>query len=115
MIMVYGWSDDLLEINGAPFGADEIDCFDSTVTVKFSDGTKIKARYGKNGKAIWEIKVIEKGTAPQTLTECDDENAKIYSDIFDIEADYVSHEVKDNCRGSELTDPFGNDDNRFGG
>ena len=97
-IKVYGYSDDVLDIDGAPYPADEIGCFDSTVTVRFSDGTTIRAKYGKNNKSIWEIKVIEKGTAPQTLTECDDENAEIYSDIFEIEADYVSHEVRGDQR-----------------
>lgn len=48
----------------------------------------------KEGKAIWWIKVLEKGTAPQTLTECEDEEAEVYSDTFEIDADYVWHEVK---------------------
>ena len=95
MLKVYGYSDDNLVIDGAPYPADEISCFYSVVTVKFSDGTTINAKYEKDGKGIWEIKVIEKGNAPQKLTECNDENAEIYSDIFEIDADYVWHEVKE--------------------
>lgn len=47
MIKVYGCSDDNLELDGAPYPADEIGCFDSTVEVRFSDGTRIKAGYPK--------------------------------------------------------------------
>ncbi len=94
MLKVYGYSDDNLVIEGAPYPADEIDCFDSVVSVRFSDGTLIKAGYGKDHLGVWWIKAIEKGTAKQTLTECFDEDAEIYSDIFEIDAEYVSHEVK---------------------
>ena len=95
MTKVYGYSDDILVIEGAPYPADEVGCYDSTVEVRFSDGTLIKAGYPKDNKAIWWIKVLEKGTAPQTLTECNDEDVEIYSDIFEIDADYSWHEVKD--------------------
>lgn len=95
MIKVYGYSDDILVMDGAPYPADEISCFDSTVEVRFSDGTRIEAGYSKPDKAVWWIKILEKGTALQILTECDDENAEIYSDIFEIDADYVWHEVKE--------------------
>ncbi len=92
---VYGYSDDILVIDGASYPNDEIGCFDSEVTVRFSDNTLIKAGYGKeNHRGVWWIKVIEKGTANQTLTECFDEDADPYSDIFEIDADYVWHEVK---------------------
>ena len=93
MIKVYGYSDDNLVLDGAPYPADEIGCFDSTVDVRFSDGTKIKAGYPKNNIGVWWIKVLEKGTAPQTLTECDNEDAEIYSDVFEIAADYLGHDV----------------------
>lgn len=39
------------------------------------------------------MEVLEKGTAPQTLTECDNEDAEIYSDVFEIDADYLGHDV----------------------
>ena len=95
MIKVYGYSDDNLVIEGAPYPADEIGCYCSEVIVTFSDGTVISAYYGKDDfLAIWAIKVIEKGTAEQKLTECFDEDADPYSDVFEIDADYVSHEVR---------------------
>lgn len=94
MIEVYGQSDDILVLDGVPYPADEIGCFDSNVMVGFSDGTVIEAGYPKSDKAVWWIQVRKKGTARQTLTECDDEDAEIYSDIFQIDADYVWHEVR---------------------
>ena len=56
MIKVYGYSDDNLVLDGAPYPADEIGCFDSTVRVRFSDGTMIEAGYPKDYGAIWWIK-----------------------------------------------------------
>ena len=93
MIKVYGYSDDILSLDGAPYPLGEIDCFDSIVNVRFSDGTYIRAVYGKDGKGIWKIDILEKGTAPMTFTECTNEDADIYSDILEIDADYVWHEV----------------------
>ena len=122
MITVYGYSDDNLVLDGAPYPADEIGCFDSVVSVRFSDGTLMfektdsddrwfvctQENDGKfylqenleNGEIVElgvfdsMIDAIEKGAAKQTLTECFDEDAEIYSDIFEIDAEYVSHEVK---------------------
>lgn len=87
---VYGMSDDLVEIeteqNIYPY--DEIGCFDSMVRILFSDNTIIEVEYGKDGKDIWKIEVIHKGDAEQKLTICDDEDVDIYSDIFEIDADF---------------------------
>ena len=87
-VKVYGQSDDLIEIeNDKNF--DEIDCFNQTTTIWFSDNTIIEVKYGKDGKGIWEIKEIQGGHAPRTLTPCYDEDADVYSDIFEIEAEVV--------------------------
>ena len=87
---VYGMSDDLVEIetenNIYPY--DEIGCFDCMVRILFTDNTVIEVEYGKDGKGIWKIEVIHKGDAKQKLTICDDEDADIYSDIFEIDADF---------------------------
>ena len=88
MIRVYGYSDDNLVVEGAPYPYDEISCFDRIARIAFTDGTIIEAWYPKKGQAIWAIEVIEKGTARQTLTICEDEDADIYSDVFEIEADF---------------------------
>lgn len=87
MTKVYGCSDDLVEIEPV----DEIDCFDCDVYIRFSDNTLIKVYYEKNNIGIWGIEVLEKGTAKQTLTECNDKDAEIYSDVFEIDADYIWH------------------------
>ena len=93
MIRVYGYSDDNLVVEGAPYPNDEISCFDRIVRIGFTDGTIIDAWYWKKGQAIWTIKVIEKGTARQTLTICEDEDADIYSDVFEIEADFEGYKL----------------------
>ena len=60
MIKVYGYSDDNLVIEGAPYPYDEISCFERIVRIAFTDGTIIDAWYPKKGQAIWTIEVIEK-------------------------------------------------------
>ena len=96
MIEVYGQSDDILVLDGAPYPADEIGCYNSNVMVSFSDGTVIEAGYPKYGKAVWWIQVRKKGTAQQMLNECDDEDAEIYSDVFLIDAELSRWEVMQN-------------------
>ena len=95
MIKVYGYSDDNLVIEGAPYPADEISCFEEEVQVWFSDGTIIRCGYPKEGKAIWWIKVLVDGTGESKLTVCDDEDADVYSDVFEIDAEYVKHMASD--------------------
>lgn len=95
MIRVYGYSDDNLVLDGAPYPADEIDCFEQDVIVDFDDGTQIRAGYSKPNLDVWYIKVEKQGTAKQELTECFDEDAELYSDIFEIDAKYVKHRKVD--------------------
>ena len=87
---VYGISDDLVEVETVKniYPYDEIGCFDSMVRILFTDNTVIEVEYGKDGKGIWKIEVTHKGDAKQKLTICDDEDADIYSDIFEIDADF---------------------------
>ena len=93
MVKVYGCSDDLVEIEGSTYKEDEIGCYDRDVLLYFVDGTVIRAHYGKPGLGVWKITVQERGSAPQILTECEDEDADIYSDIFEISAEIRKHEV----------------------
>lgn len=95
MVRVYGASDDLVEIRGSDHPEKEIDCYDRTVRLEFSDGTVVRFGYGKSEAAIWWCRVEAEGTAPHHLIECNDENADIYSDIFEIEAEVVSHAVEE--------------------
>lgn len=87
MVKIYGASDDLIEIEGFQNGFDEIDCYDEKVEIDFLDGTIISIVYGKPNLAVWGIKVLREGKANHTLTICEDEEAEIYSDIFEIDSD----------------------------
>lgn len=93
MVRVYGVSDDLVEIEGAEYPYDEVGCFDSDVRIWFDDGTVIRVGYGKPNLAVWFIDVEEEGSANTDLFICEDENADIYSDIFDIDANFIKCEV----------------------
>lgn len=93
MVRVYGMSDDLVEIEGAEYPYDEVGCFDSDVRIWFDDGTIIRVGYAKPNLAVWYIEVEQQGSANTNLLICEDENADIYSDIFDIDAKFVKCEV----------------------
>lgn len=93
MTKVYGASDDLVEIEGSRYPEKEIGCYDANVRLWFSDGAVILVGYPKKGLAVWWVKVEEKGTAAYTLIVCEDEESDLYSDVFEIEADVVRHEV----------------------
>lgn len=86
MIKVHGYSDDVVEIVNSNGGRTEIDCYERNVRIAFRDGTKILIGYCKPGLGVWWIKVEKQGTAKQTLTICEDEDAEIYSDIFEIDS-----------------------------
>lgn len=93
MVKVYGASDDLVEIEGSAFKEDEIGCFDKDVRIRFMDGTIIRVGYPKDGLAIWWVEVEKEGTAAHTLTICEDEDARPYSDIFEIDAEVKGYSV----------------------
>lgn len=89
MLRIYGASDDLVEIEGDR--CDEIG--GSNVKIRFDDGTSIRVKYSKPNLAVWSITVEKSGSSYQKLVECNDENAEIYSDIFEIDADITSYRV----------------------
>lgn len=95
MVKVYGASDDLVEIEGSKYQDDEIGCYNTDVKIEFVDDTVIQVHYGKDNdtKGIWAITVLNKGSAYQELLVCEDENARIYSDIFLIDAEVKQHEM----------------------
>ena len=88
-IRVYGYSDDLIEIekeqNGKWLPVEEIDCYNREIRIDFQDGTAILCGYPKKTGAIWYIKILQTGTAEHSRTVCDNEDDEIYSDIFVIE------------------------------
>ena len=93
MTKVYGASDDLVEIEGSAYKEDEIGCYEHDVRIRFLDGTVIRVGYPKDGLAVWWIEVEKQGTAEQKLTICEDEDAWIYSDVFEIDSEIKSHSV----------------------
>lgn len=92
MIKIYGASDDLVEIEGSAY-EQEIGCWDQDVRIRFQDGTIIRVGYPKDGMAVWWIEVEADGTAAHTLTICEDEDADIYSDVFEIDSEIKSHRL----------------------
>lgn len=85
---VYGASDDLIEFEGdvhGEVGYREFRANDEVVgmLVIFSDGTQVVVKYGKpGGSAIWSITPVVKGTLFERIDICDDEDAKVYSDVL---------------------------------
>ena len=74
--VIYGASDDLIEVDGDVRGEHS----DDEGFLIVSDGTILKIKYGKDSMAVWEIRLIEKGTLFATINPCFDENADRYSD-----------------------------------
>ena len=93
MVKVYGASDDIVESENSKYKEDEIGCYDHDVRIRFFDGTVIRVGYPKDGLAIWWIEIEKQGTAENKLTICNDEDARIYSDIFEIDSEIKSHSV----------------------
>ena len=93
MVRIYGCSDDLIEIDGSKYD-NEIGCNYNNPKVRmwFEDGTVIRVSYGKKDLAIWDIVIEEVGTARFDLWVCNDEDAEIYSDIFEIDSEIIRHE-----------------------
>ena len=89
MVKIYGASDDLVEIEGSAV-EQEIGCYEQDVRIRFLDGTIIRVGYPKEDMAVWWIEVEADGTAERTLTICEDEDADIYSDVFEIDSEIKS-------------------------
>lgn len=80
---VYGASDDLIEIDGDVRG--EVGYYGSEekggALVVCDDGTILEVKYGKGGQGIWQVSLIKAGALFDRIDQCDDPDAKIYSDI----------------------------------
>lgn len=93
MIRIYGCSDDLVEIEGSKYKEDEIGCYDRDVRIWFEDGTVIRVGYPKIDLAVWWIEIEQPGSAEKKIQYCNDEEADIYSDIFEIDSEIVKHQI----------------------
>ena len=100
MIRIFGWSDDLVEIEGSKKER-EIDAYDKDVLITFTDGTMIRVGYCKPGLGIWYILIELKGTATQKLDICENQDDGAYSDVFFIDAEIVSYHF-DKQKGREM-------------
>lgn len=86
---VYGCSDDLIEFEGDVSG--EVGCFGTDdrkhgVLLMCSDATVLEVKYGKNGCAIWEVKLVRQGSLFLRIDQCADEDADPYSDVAHFSA-----------------------------
>lgn len=93
MTKIYGYSDDLVIVEAPE--PKEIDCYRKQVRIIFEDGTTIKIHYPKRNIGVWEINLLERGKSPFNLISCNDENARIYSDVFTIDAKIKEYFVED--------------------
>lgn len=48
-VTIYGYSDDLVEIENSQYKEDEIDCYDKAIRFFFVDGTIISICYAQGG------------------------------------------------------------------
>lgn len=94
MVRIYGRSDDLVEIEGSNYAEDEIGCYNQDVIIIFEDGTQIKVGYSKENIGVWYIVVECEGIAEHNLYICNDEDADIYSDIFEIDSEIKTHRLE---------------------
>jgi len=80
---IYGASDDLIEFDGEYQG--EVghynDNEDEPVLVFISDGTLLEVVYGKADLAVWRVTPVVQGSLFDKVEVCNDEDAKIYSDV----------------------------------
>lgn len=93
MVKVYGYSDDLVEIEGSNYKEDEIGSFERNVRIWFEDGTVIRVGYPKKDLGVWWVEIECAGSAEKKIQYCNDEEADIYSDIFEIDSEIVKHQI----------------------
>ncbi len=79
---IYGISDDLIEFEGDVRG--EVGHYsddEKGALIICSDMTLLEVKYGKDGKAIWSVRLVEKGSLFERIDQCMDEDADMYSDV----------------------------------
>lgn len=79
---IYGISDDLIELEGDVRG--EVGYYsddEKGALIICSDMTLLEVKYGKDGKAIWGVRLVEKGSLFKRIDQCTDEDADMYSDV----------------------------------
>lgn len=86
-IVIYGASDDLIEIESTAFGDEEfnvyLDSASESVILAVSDGTLLRVRYDEDG--IWRFNAILVGSANVNIQHGVDDNK--HSDIITLTGD----------------------------
>lgn len=90
-VTIYGYSDDLVEIENSQYKEDEIDCYDKAIRFFFVDGTIISICYAQGG--VWKITHEAIGKAWYELTRCENDDDDAYSDVFKINSEIISYEA----------------------
>lgn len=88
MVKIYGYSDDIVVVEGSSYEFDEIGCFNSNVIIWFTDGTAIRVEYD----GCWHICVGVRGSAEAQMGL---DFSKSLTDVFRIDAEIKRHEVID--------------------
>ena len=92
---VYGFSDDLVEIEGSD--SIEIctwDNSDNEAVIEFDDGTRIIVGYHKQDAPVWYIIVDKVGVSAQRLNVCLGDGSEEYSDVFYIDSNVKSYKTR---------------------
>ena len=101
-VKIYGKSDSICKIAGAPCSADEIGCFDSDCIIELSDNTLLRVSYKKKESLnVWTIQVLKSGSFPYQLISREEKNE--HSDVYLSQAEYKQHWVVD--RGAVMSEP----------
>lgn len=93
MSKIYGYSDDIVCIEHIEGGCTEIDCYGKDVLLNFDDGTVARIGYPKANLSVWWAEIEEEGYAYTKLRVCEDEEASIYSDVLEVDAELESYSV----------------------
>lgn len=86
-VTIYGYSDDLVEIENSQYKEDEIDCYDKAIRFYFVDGTIISICYAQGG--VWKITHEAIGKAWYELTRCEDDDDDAYKNTHTSRAKQV--------------------------
>ena len=93
MIIIEGYSDDLIEVAYVQSGnEDEFDSYGKDTLLLFDDGTQLRMHYDGAWKAIVEVE----GKAPYTVTQIID-NGDYYTDKFIILTDKIVKRWKESA------------------
>ena len=99
MVKVSAYWDGRIEIESSSYSWNKIDGYDRTVRITFNDGTVIRVEKlsedCKDDIDEWFLNVEHSGKSHWVTTEYFNKNGEPFVDVFEIDAEVVSHEVFD--------------------